>query len=158
MKNFFIKIILTTFFLLFTSCGFKVMDNSSLTNFSINKLETFGDKRVNFKLKNDLEILTAETSENFINIKITTNKNKSVKEKNIKNEIEKYKIELKADLQVSLNTKKEIKRMSFLVTGDFLASSTHSKTLNNEKKLVDNLTKDLSKKIRNQIIIYLNDI
>ena len=73
--------------LLITSgCGFKVVKQSELVNYSISEIEITGDKRINYNLKNKLLFLTKKVSSNDVVLKINTNKIKTVKEKNIKNE------------------------------------------------------------------------
>ena len=48
-----ISTILAAIFI-FTGCGFKVIKKSELINFSIAEIDTSGDKRINYKLKNKL--------------------------------------------------------------------------------------------------------
>ena len=53
------KQIITKFFLflfLFTTvnCGYKVINESERNKFSIQEIKTSGDKRINFKIKNNL--------------------------------------------------------------------------------------------------------
>ena len=63
------KIVLTTFFLILTtSCGFQVVKQSDLTNFSIIDIVTLGDKRINYKVRNNL--LSNSSKDNQQKIKI----------------------------------------------------------------------------------------
>ena len=48
-----ISTILAAIFI-FTGCGFKVIKKSELINFSIAEIDTSGDKKINYKLKNKL--------------------------------------------------------------------------------------------------------
>ena len=82
-------IFLISIFLL-SSCGYKVLDNSKLKNYNIKEMRTYGDKRTNFSIKNRLDLGKIDNAENNLIIEINTKKNKSIKEKNIKNEISKY--------------------------------------------------------------------
>ena len=59
-----------------------------------------GDTRINYQIKNQLELIVSKDNVNFISINLNTKKNKSVKEKNIKNEIVKYQIEIKTNLDL----------------------------------------------------------
>ena len=43
---------------LMTSCGFKVVKVSDYTNFKIVKIETNGERRINYKLRNKLLLNT----------------------------------------------------------------------------------------------------
>ena len=66
-------------------------------------------------------------------VDLTTNKNKTIKEKNIKNEIIKYKIEI--NVIVVFNEINSDKNYTFVVSksSDYDVSSQYSQTLNNEK-------------------------
>ena len=48
------KCLLIIFFVY--GCGFKVIDPSDFQNFYINNIETTGDKRIGFQIKNKLSI------------------------------------------------------------------------------------------------------
>ena len=50
MKNLNI-LLLTTILAFTTNCGFKVVDRSKLSNFSIIDITTVGENRINYKLK-----------------------------------------------------------------------------------------------------------
>ena len=69
--------------LLFTlNCGFKVINKSQLNNFTIKKeIELTGDRRINFKIKNNLVINSTKNSENVLFMNINTNKIKKIKKK-----------------------------------------------------------------------------
>ena len=81
MNNFLKKTFLIVCILFTYSCGFKVLDNSSLSNFSIKQIETVGDTRINYQIKNQLELIVSKDNVSFISINLNTKKNKSVKEK-----------------------------------------------------------------------------
>jgi outer membrane lipopolysaccharide assembly protein LptE/RlpB len=149
--------ILTLSLLLITSCGFKVLHQNELNNFNIEKIETIGDKRINFKIKNNLITQVQNNSANSVELKISTQKNKSIKEKNIKNEITKYNIELNTLGEFSFINQDKKFKFSIKVSGYYLVADNYSTTLANEKSLIDNLIEDLSEKIINEINLILND-
>ena len=145
-----IKIFFFFIFLLNANCGFKVLD-SGTNNFIINDIKTTGDKKINFKIKNKLLINNNKDSENILSIDIITKKTKTIKEKSIKNEITKYKIilnvivkfnEIGGDIKGEINLSSE---------GDYLVGDNNSITISNEKKVVDNLLENISKKILDEI-------
>ena len=70
MKNF----ILCTLILFTTSCGFKVLKQSELLNFSIAQIETTGDRKINFDLRNKLQSLNTDSVNKKINLIIETKK------------------------------------------------------------------------------------
>ena len=154
-KNLYFSIILL---FIFSSCGYQVVDKKKLQTFNILEINTSGEKRINFKLKNKLLSYKKENSEELIILDINSKKNKSVKDKNIKNQITKYQINL--DIEVGYKRSNEIKMNSFIVkqNGTYDVSSQHSQTLNNEKKLIDLLINDISEKIIDQLVAKFNDL
>ena len=141
-----------------SSCGYQVVDKKKLQTFNILEIKTTGEKRINFKLKNKLLSFKKENSKELIILDINSKKNKSVKDKNIKNQITKYQINL--DIEVGYKRSNEIKMNSFIVkqNGTYDVSSQHSQTLNNEKKLIDLLINDISEKIIDQLVAKFNDL
>ena len=149
---------LVAIFFLTTNCGFKVLDKSKNINFSIQEIRTAGELRINHKIKNNLLINSKGDSEDQVIISLNTKKNKSIKEKNIKNEIIKYQISLVSQVEFFLIKGKSQNSFSKSVVGDFTAGDTYSTTINNEKKIVDNLIENLSEDILDEIILRLNDL
>ena len=153
------KILLYCFLMSFiTSCGFKVADKSQFNNFKIQNVSAVGDKRVNFKIRNFLLNNDKETSENIIFVKLNTKRTKSVKEKNLKNEITKYQIVLNTKLDVEMKINNLIFDISSSVSGNYLVGENYSTSINNEQKLTDDLIESLSKQILNKINTKLNDL
>jgi|TARA_B100000902_G_C26668619_1_gene601943 outer membrane lipopolysaccharide assembly protein LptE/RlpB len=154
-KRILISILLTLFT---ASCGFKVLDTSSNNSFSIKDIKTIGEKRINFKIKNKLLLNTSKTQEKIIVVNLNTIKKKSIKEKNIKNEITKY--QLVITVNVSYIQTNGGKSDNFVVTksGDYSASNQYSQILNNEKTLIETLTDGLAEDILNQLVASLNDL
>ena len=89
-----------------TSCGFKVLKQSELQDFYISSIETTGDSRINFSLRNKLIIQAKDESKKEIKLNINTDKSKSIKEKNSSNEITKYLI--KINLLLKIEDEKEL--------------------------------------------------
>ena len=153
------KILLYCFLMSFlTSCGFKVADRSQFNNFKIQNITTIGDKRVNFKIRNFLLNNDKENSENIVFIKLDTKKTKSVKEKNLKNEITKYQIVLNSKLDVEMRIDNLIFNINSSVSGNYLVGENYSTTISNEQKLTDDLVETLSKQILNKINTKLYDL
>ena len=99
-------------------------------------------------------------SKNIVILKLNTEKIKEIKEKNVKNETTKYSISLTAKLNFSLSTKEKLKKdnLQVTVTGDYLVGDNNSITLNNEKKLIENLVEEISEDILKNISFKINDI
>ena len=87
-----ITLIIITFLL--TACGFKAVNKNYPLKFDIVNIETSGENRINFLLRNKLINNNNNNNNNQIDLKIKKLKEKQIKEKNIKNEITKYKIKL----------------------------------------------------------------
>lgn len=150
-------IFLISIFLL-SSCGYKVLDNSKLKNYNIKEIRTYGDKRVNFSIKNSLALGKFDNAENNLIIEINTKKNKVIKEKNIKNEIAKYEISLSSKIKIDFLEKNKQEEFSVKSTGNYAVSDRYSTTLKNEKRLLENLTNDISNKIQGEINLIINDL
>ncbi len=146
------------FYLFIIGCGFKVLDQSKLSNFAIQNIETVGEKRINFKIKNNIIINSLENSENLVTVFLNTKKIKSIKEKNINNEITKYEILINSSVILNFIDNDKNIEFSEKVTGDYIVGTNYSSTISNEKKLIDNLAENLSEKILNKINSRLNDL
>ena len=150
------KLVAILLTLVLTGCGFKVVQNSSFNNFSISDINTEGDKRINFSLKNKLSLASTESVNKLIQISLKTNKDKQVKERNIKNEITKYQIEITVNVtctEISNGSEFEFSKSK---TGDYSVSNQYSRTLNNEKKLVELLTDNIADQILDELKTKLN--
>ena len=141
-----------------TGCGFKIIDKRELLNFNIKEISTNGDKRINFELKNKLSDYNDTNSNKIIKIELDTKKTKSIKEKNISNEITKYQI--KVIVNVKLLKTDNTNNLEFTIEreGDYVVADKFSQTLNNEKKLIRNITEKISESIIGEIINKLNVI
>ena len=144
--------------ILLTGCGFKIIDKRELLNFNIKEISTYGDKRINFELKNKLSDYNDTNSSKVIKIELDTKKTKSIKEKNISNEITKYQI--KVIVNVKLIKIDNTNNLEFTIEreGDYVVADKFSQTLNNEKKLIRNITEKISESIIGEIINKLNVI
>ena len=151
------KFLLIFLFIIISNCGYKILDNAETNNFNIKEINSFGDKRINFKIKNSLIVDSMEDRTNNLILELDTKKIKKIKEKNIKNEITKYEISLISNIKLNFLEKNQKHSFSIISTGDYLASDRYSTTLKNEKRLVEDLTNDLSSKIKNRINLITND-
>ena len=153
INHFFITILLLN-----VSCGFKVLDKSKNNNFSIQEVRSSGEIRINHKIKNNILRNSKETSENQVVLTLNTKKIKSIKEKNIKNEVTKYQISLQSNIEFFLIRGNVKSNFNKSVVGDYIAGANYSTTINNEKKIIDDLIENLSEKILDEIVLKLNDL
>ena len=153
MKINFLYIITTALFLF--SCGYKIVDNK--INFKIDEIVSTGDKKISYNLKNKLSLISGEEENNLVKININTNKTKSIKERNVKNQITKHNVKIVSKVELIDLSNMKSKKYTFTKNGDFNVGSKHSDTLNNEKKLVDLLTMSISEQIIEALANYSND-
>ena len=158
MKEIIAKFCLILIFIISSSCGYKVLDNQGSENFSITEIKTSGDNRINFKIKNSMIINSSESGEQSIVMELYTEKKKEVKEKNIKNQITKYQITLSSYVKLKFSKNNKKKEFNIISTGNYQVSDKYSSTLKNEKRLIDDLTNDISDKIKKRINLILNDL
>ena len=148
------KIFLVFFLnLLLFGCGYKVVDKSNLRNFYITEITNTGDNRINFKIKNKLLFNNPENKQKPLSLTIDSNKKKNIYEKNDKNEITKYKI----DVEIKVKYVEVVNKNN----GNFVINASkildvkdqQSSTLNRERKLVDLMCDDLADKILDKIYL-----
>ena len=151
-----LKILLPIFLiLLLNSCGFKVANQPDSMSFSIGSILTSGDSRIGYRIKSNLLPYSKMNSKNVINLEINVSKSKTIKEKNIKNEVTKYLVSINALVDYG---KEENKKFSITKAGDLPVSNQYSQTLNSEKKLIKSLSEDLAEDIIEELLERMNDI
>ena len=141
-----------------TSCGFKVLKQSELQDFYISSIETTGDSRINFSLRNKLIIQAKDESKKEIKLNINTDKSKSIKEKNSSNEITKYLIKINLLLKIE-DEKELIKTLKISDQLDYNVGTQYSQTITNERQAIKAITNKLAEKIIKEIsLIRINDL
>jgi len=153
------KIILIIFLLtLLNNCGFKIAEEKTLRGYFISEIDTYGEGRINYKIKNLLNAKSTDNAKKKLKITLNTNKEKKIKEKNINNEITKYQM----NVTTKVNYEDIFQRMSgdFIinVSGDYKVVEKHISTINNEKKLQKNLANEIADRILKELSDKLNDL
>ncbi|MDC0943206.1 hypothetical protein OAR49_01025, partial [Pelagibacteraceae bacterium] len=120
------RILAIIFLIIITGCGFKVVDLSKTNNFSIGEIASSGDKRINYIIKNKLISNTDNSGEERFDLKINSIKSKTVKERNIQNEITKYIISISVSVEVNNINKNNLHKLSFTETGDYNVSKQNA--------------------------------
>ena len=156
MKNFLIPFFLVLFFT--TGCGYKVIDRSKFGNFGIAEMNTSGETRINYKIKNKLFFNTDKNNNNLIILDLESKKTKKIEEKNDRNEITKYRLFIRVDVSFKKITDTEISSFIVKKTGIYNVGNRYSQTLSNEKKLTEILTNYVVDEIFDELSIKLNDI
>lgn len=151
-----IKIVFFFILLIFiSSCGYKVVDYR--IGSKIAEIVTSGDKRISFNLKNKLTLNSNEDSKKIIKIIINTDKKKSINERNIKNEITKYSINIFSKIEIVDLINNTSKEFSISNDGTYGVGSSHSATRNSENLLIELLTNELLEEILAKLYTFSND-
>ena len=113
---------------------------------------------INYKIKSKILFKSEKNEKKLVDIYLNTKKIKTIKEKNINNEITKYLITIKSDVKIQELT--EDKTISFFIetSGDYSIAKQNSQTLSNEKKLIELLTNDLAENIIDKLVNRINDL
>ena len=150
------SLLMIPFIFLMMSCGFKVLDKSSFFNLKINEIQTQGDTKASFLIKNNLQKILNINNEGDHYIVLSTNKKKEIKEKNSKNQITKYRITISSTL--SLNSLKTNEKNSFSteISGSYDVSNNYSTTISNQNNLEKNLAKKTSDLLTKELIFIIN--
>ena len=141
--------------LLLTSCGFEVVKNTY--GFNILEVNAKGDKKISYALKNRIKINNSDLNKNFIKINIDSEKVKLIKEKNIQNKITKYEIKIVSNVKYMILPENITKILTITKAANFNVADNKVETLNNEKKLIDNLIDEMADEILLKISLDFND-
>ena len=146
------KLILIFFAILFlNSCGYKKLNSENLNDFKIDKLEISGEKKLAYKLKNNIEIYSSQSSKFIYDIKIDLISTKETKIKNTAGKTTRYTNKFQANSLITNTKTQNVFKKTFSATNDYDVGSTHSDTLNNEKNAI---AKNINY-ISNEIVKYL---
>ena len=91
-------------------------------------------------------------------LNLKSKKIKSIKEKNIKNEITKYTLVINTTVQIINKGKFDQSSFNLSLDGEYNVAQRHSQTINNEKKLVKLLSDNMADQILIELAKKLNDI
>ena len=153
------KIILIIFLVTtLNNCGFKIAEKKELRGYLITEINTYGESRINYQIKNLLNIKSKTNSEKKLKITLNTNKEKKVKEKNINNEITKYQMNVTTNVVFEDISQKLSSDFTINVSGEYRVLENHIQTINNEKKLRKNLANEITDKIITELSDKLNDL
>ena len=138
-----------------SGCGFKPLTMDNINNISLMKLDMTGNKVINFKISNYLKQTLNYNKNNptKIVVKINSKKERSIKEKNNKNEITKY--NLKIISEVIVYVLEDNKEFSFTIKklNEYKVDDQYSNTIQNEKKATSEIIKILSQEITKNILL-----
>jgi len=139
-----------------SNCGFKVVNNEDFYNFNITNIQVSGDKKIGFTIKNNLTRYENENKEK-IELKINVEKIKSIKEKDIGNEITKYEILIKAKIEFNLISKDQNGTFTITSKGNYSVQNQYSQTLIQERNLINNLSEKIIEEVQENLSNLVND-
>ena len=145
IKN--LRLILLIFFI--SNCGFKIVNNENLYNFSVTDINISGDKRIGFNIKNDL--LRNKNDNDKIELEINVNKGKEIKEKNLGNEVTKYEMIINVKVDYNIISKDKSGTFTISKKGNYVVQDQYSETLIQERNLIDNLSDKIVEEIQENL-------
>ena len=153
-KNFLYLIV----FIIFTNCGFKVLDKTILNKFEINKINSVGDKRINFLIKNNVsKLINSKNAEELIDLEINSSKTRIIKEKNKNNKITKYSVEIITNLQITFLNNNKTKNFTVTRDGYYDVTDNNNEDRESLRRLEEHLTNEISQRIVKNILNLAND-
>ena len=144
--------------ILLSNCGFEVINKRDLIKFSINDVQTSGDQKINYKLKNNLLVYANENLPNSIELYIETIKNRKIKDKNNKNEIITYQIDLISKIKMTIINENKDVVFTISRSGDYSVGERNTLTLVNMKRTEQTLIDEITDDILNKLISIINDL
>ena len=153
MNKTYFKILIFCFL---AACGFKIVDQTQKGNFNIIDISSTGETRINYKIKNEL-LKNSNKNNEKIKISLESKKTKAIKEKNKKNEIKKYQLDVEVLVRAYKVKTNDIKKFTIVRSKDYNVSSRNSSTLQNEKDALERLSGQISEDILEKLFLELND-
>jgi len=158
MRNLKIIVYILVFYIT-TGCGFKIVETSKLNKFQIIEIKNDGDNKINFLIRSKIyNLLNLENSNDKLKIKLSTEKKKTVMEKNNKNQITKYTISIKSVIDFDFINQNIKKTFVVLKEGSYDVDKNHNNTLKNLKNLENNLSEKISSEITFNLIKIINEL
>jgi hypothetical protein len=138
-----------------TACGFKPIAMDNINSISMIELDTKGNKIINYKISNYLKQNLGYGKDNptKIKVEINSNKKRTVKEKNSKNEITKYTLTITSEVIVNNLENSTNFTFSLIKINEYKVDNKYSVTIQNEKKAVDEIINNLTQDIVENILL-----
>jgi len=144
------KTLLCFYFILFlsflSSCGYQSLLNENSKKFGIKSFNIDGNKRLAQILKNNL-VSSRDRSNNLI-LDINARKNRSIAHKDSTGKIIEYNLKISFDLNATETiSRKKILSKTFTLDGNYKVSDLYTDTINQEKKIINQLIKSIASQI-----------
>ena len=139
--------------ILLKNCGYKALSNLETNNYNFTNISLEGDRRVGQIIKQELMVNSNKESKNNFNIILKVNKQKKIKDKDIKGVIKDYSITITVEL--TFKDKEKIISKTIRRSLDYETTGIHSTTLVRERKITQRVATAVSKGIERYFEIYL---
>ena len=140
-----------------TSCGYKNINLEGEKDLNISQIILVGNKKIGRILQSEILLISSSEGSEKIEINLSSNKSKTVSNKDNSGKITKYDIIITADLIITNLNSQKIIRKSFVKSGSFDVKTKHIDTINTEKKETRNLTNQVAEEILNYFKISYKD-
>ena len=140
-----------------TSCGYKNINLEGENDLNISQIILVGNKKIGRILQSEILLISSSEGSEKIEINLSSNKSKTVSNKDNSGKITKYDIIITADLIITNLNSQKIIRKSFVKSGSFDVKTKHIDTINTEKKETRNLTNQVAEEILNYFKISYKD-
>tara|TARA_B100001013_G_scaffold93726_1_gene52229 strand:+ start:827 stop:1285 length:459 start_codon:yes stop_codon:yes gene_type:complete len=144
-------LILSFFFII--SCGYQPLYSNKEINFYINKINSFGDEKINKALINKLELYKDKNSNKKIELEINSKINKTTTSKDTKGNPKTFRIEIISQIKVIEGEKINLDKI-FTKSSNYNNSSKKFEL----KQYEENLKINLIDKIFEDIVSYLQTL
>ena len=146
----FTKILLfVSIFYLSSNCGYQPLFNKDSQLFSISRYNLEGNKRISGLLKKSL--ITFEKDENPLILNINSKKRTAVADKALTGKIINYTLTLEFEISASNANNVVIFSKVYTKAKNYPSSDLYSDTLNEEKKLVENIAGIVASELQNDL-------
>ena len=151
MKTFFKLIIIINVVLFLSSCGFKSLVKENPINLNIeNFITQKGDKKLGKIIKGDVMLYSSKEAKKNIDIILEIDKQKQIREKNLKNRVTKYNL----TLNVAVFIKGDFEdKFTFNKTSSTTVTASSLNNFLNEERVYANLSRRIADEIKNMLAL-----
>ena len=151
MKTFFKLIIIINVVLFLSSCGFKSLVKENPINLNIeNFITQKGDKKLGKIIKGDVMLYSSKEAKKNIDIILEIDKQKQIREKNLKNRVTKYNL----TLNVAVFIKGDFEdKFTFNKTSSTTVTASSLDNFLNEERVYANLSRRIADEIKNMLAL-----
>ena len=151
MKIFLKLLIIINVLLFLSSCGFKSLVKENPINLNIeNFITQKGDKKLGKIIRSEVMLYSSKEAKKNIDIILEIDKQKEIREKNLKNRVTKYNL----TLNVAVYIKGDFEdKFTFNKTSSTTVTASSFNNFLNEERVYTNLSKRIADEIKNMLAL-----